>query len=77
VSPPFRSGSVTVPITVASAKARFARLGLIHLDVPALEFGIVELMDRVGNFFRSVISTKPKPFDCPENLSAMTVALCT
>src|SRR5438270_13393439 len=24
-----------------------------------------------------VISTKPKPFDCPENLSVITVALCT
>jgi hypothetical protein len=41
-----------VSIAVATAEARFARLGLIHLDIAALEFGVVELLDRFTGFVR-------------------------
>jgi hypothetical protein len=38
---------------LASAEARLARFGLVDLDVPPFELGIVELPDRIGGFFRS------------------------
>jgi hypothetical protein len=45
--------SATVSIAVASAEARLSRLSLIHLDIATLEFGIIELPDRVRGLFRS------------------------
>src|SRR5215472_3169042 len=45
--------ATTVSIALASAEAQLARFGLVDLDVSAFEFGIVELTDGVGGFFRS------------------------
>jgi hypothetical protein len=36
--------------SIIAAEARFARLGLVDLDVPALELGIVELRYGLGSF---------------------------
>jgi len=49
---PTTGAAASVSIAVASAEARLARLGLVHLDVPALELGIVKLTNRVGGLFR-------------------------
>src|SRR6516162_5308427 len=54
--------ATTIAITVASAEARLARFGLVDLDVPAFEFGIVELTDCVGGFFRSRHLDKAEAF---------------
>src|SRR5579885_550284 len=44
--------AAAVATTVAGAEARLARLGLVYLDVAALEFAIVELTNRIGDFLR-------------------------
>jgi hypothetical protein len=69
--------ATTLSVAISSSKASVAGLRLVNFDVPGFEVRIFELTDRVGGFFRSLISTKPKPFDCPENWSLMTAALCT
>ncbi len=45
------AASITVASGIA-AKARLARPRLVNLDVPALELGIVELLNRLGRFLR-------------------------
>jgi hypothetical protein len=54
--------ATAVSVAVASAEARLARLGLVYLDVPAFEFGIIELVDCVGNFFRICHFDKAEAF---------------
>jgi hypothetical protein len=44
---PLPGNATVVSITLAATKARFVRFGLVHLNVPALGVGIVELTDRV------------------------------
>src|ERR1700683_5270185 len=39
-------------IPIAATKGRFARLGLIHLDISALEFAVIELHNGLRGFFR-------------------------
>src|SRR5579863_7586876 len=40
------------PAATPSAKARLTRLGLVHLDISALELGIVELLNRLTRLLR-------------------------
>lgn len=57
-----RAAAVSVTIAAAAAEVRLARFGLVDLDVATLEVGIVELPDRVGNFFRSCHLDKAETF---------------
>jgi len=46
-------GSIAAAATSVTAEAILAWLGLAYLDVPALELGIVELLNRLGRFLCS------------------------
>ena len=54
--------SAAAAITAATSEAGFARLGLVHPDVPSFELGFVELPDRVGDFFRRSHLDKAEAF---------------
>src|ERR1022692_4210690 len=47
------ASTTTAATTIAAAaETGFARFGLVHLDVPALELALVELRDRFGRLVR-------------------------
>jgi hypothetical protein len=54
--------ATTASISLASTEAGLARSGLVDLDVPAFELGIVELANGVGDFFRSRHFDKAEAF---------------